>query len=319
MARVTGIAYVRYQAPDLDLMERFLLDFGLRRASRSTSALYMRGTGDSHHIHITERGPQARGVGIGLTVDSRAELETIAAQAGRDVEESNEPGGGVRAVLSDPNGFRVDILHGLEVAPPVAVRAPLVLNHAGVNPRLGTFQRPLRGPTHVSRLEHAVLACPDFGAARAFYEGLLGMKISDRLYAGAPDATVVAFLHCGLGERYTDHHTVALMQSDRAAIDHCAFVALDWDDLMLGHQHLKAAGHFHEWGVGRHILGSEVFDYWRDPFGHKLEHCVDGDMVNDDHVASNVSIEDDILSIWSPPISPTFGEITALQQPVEPE
>ena len=32
------------------------------------------------------------------------------------------------------------------------------------------------------------------------------------------------------------------------------------------------------WGVGRHIMGSQVFDYWKDPFGNELEHWTDGDL-----------------------------------------
>ena len=26
-------------------------------------------------------------------------------------------------------------------------------------------------------------------------------------------------------------------------------------------------------------MGSQVFDYWRDPFGHELEHWTDGDLL----------------------------------------
>jgi hypothetical protein len=33
------------------------------------------------------------------------------------------------------------------------------------------------------------------------------------------------------------------------------------------------------WGVGRHIMGSQVFDYWKDPWGHELEHWTDGDLL----------------------------------------
>lgn len=47
---------------------------------------------------------------------------------------------------------------------------------------------------------------------------------------------------------------------------------------MLGHQHLKAAQRQPAWGVGRHIMGSQVFDYWNDPFGNELEHWTDGDL-----------------------------------------
>jgi catechol 2,3-dioxygenase-like lactoylglutathione lyase family enzyme len=311
MGRVTGISYVRYQAPDLDVMERFLIDFGLSRTCRTASALYMRGTGNGHHIHVTELGHEARGLGLGLRVDSLADLEEIATEAGVVVEESDEPGGGMRVILSDPNGFRVDVVHGQQSLAALPVRSPLTLNNSVEARRVGVLQRPVRGPSHVARMEHAVLAGPSFDAACSFYQDLLGMNVSDRIYAGEEDATIVVFLHCGLGANYTDHHTVALMKSPQETIDHSAFVTLDWDDLTLGHYHLKSAGYAHEWGVGRHILGSEVFDYWRDPFGNKVEHCVDGDLVNDDHVPTNVSIHDDILSIWSPPISSTFGDIAA--------
>ena len=34
MIKVTDIAYVRFRAPDLDEMEKFLLEFGLHRAER---------------------------------------------------------------------------------------------------------------------------------------------------------------------------------------------------------------------------------------------------------------------------------------------
>lgn len=314
MGRVTGIAYVRYQAPDLDLMEQFLLDFGLRRSCRTSSALYMRGFGNDHHIHITQLGEESRGLGLGLRVDTREDLEDIASQAGVSVTQADEPGGGSWAILTDPNGFRVDILYAQNPVDPIEVRAPLTLNTAAGAKRLGSLQRPVRGPSHVARMEHAVLAGPNFSAARNFYENLLGMKVSDRIHAGNEDEDIVLFLHCGLGNQYTDHHTVALFNRPETGIDHSAFVALDWDDLMLGHEHLKAAGYYHEWGVGRHIMGSEVFDYWRDPFGNKVEHCVDGDMVNDDHKPGSAAISDDILAIWSPEMNETFGLINAREK-----
>ncbi|MBB6125225.1 VOC family protein [Sphingobium subterraneum] len=300
MAGVTGIRYVRYLAPDLDLMERFLTDFGLTRSSRTPSALYMRGTGSEHHIHVTELGENSGPVGVGLRVDSLEDLKAIATRAGVKTEPSDEPGGGVRAVLTDPNGMRVDLLYGQDNVDPLPVREPLVMNDSKCAKRLGSFQRPPRGASHISRVEHAVLEGPNYTAAKDFYCDLLGMEMSDSLYTNDPADTVVAFLHCGLGSAYTDHHTIALAQAPQAGFHHSAFVTLDWDDLMLGHYHLKSQGYSHDWGIGRHIMGSEVFDYWRDPFGNRVEHCNDGDMVNDEHEADNVPLEEDVLAIWSP-------------------
>ena len=31
------------------------------------------------------------------------------------------------------------------------------------------------------------------------------------------------------------------------------------------------------------MLGAQIFDYWRDPWGHVLEHFTDGDLLNASH------------------------------------
>jgi hypothetical protein len=50
---VQDIESVHYRAPDLDLMESFLADFGLQRAERTTNTLYMRGCGTDPFVHVT--------------------------------------------------------------------------------------------------------------------------------------------------------------------------------------------------------------------------------------------------------------------------
>jgi hypothetical protein len=36
----------------------------------------------------------------------------------------------------------------------------------------------------------------------------------------------------------------------------------DFDIEVLGHDYLRHQGYKNCWGVGRHILGSQIFDYW---------------------------------------------------------
>ena len=38
--------------------------------------------------------------------------------------------------------------------------------------------------------------------------------------------------------------------------------------------------YYHEWGVGRHLLGSQMYDYWRDTHGFTHEHWTDGDLLD---------------------------------------
>ena len=65
--------------------------------------------------------------------------------------------------------------------------------------------------------------------------------------------------------------------------EHSAYEVLDLDALGQGQQVLRAQGYRHMWGIGRHVLGSQLFDYWRDPDGFEYEHYTDGDLFTADH------------------------------------
>lgn len=310
---VEDIVHVRYQAPDLDLMERFLLDFGLRRAERTARALYMRAAGGAQPAHITEQGTQARAIGFALRAQSAEDLQRLAAHAGATVQAYEEPGGGQVVRLRDPAGFEVEVLHGQSTGPAGTAsptRPAHVRNTAQSRERLGATVRSETQPSQVVRLGHVVLLVPQFEPVWQFYAELLGLRISDAYHGPDPAQTTFAFLHCGLGPRYTDHHTVALGAPpggiDAPRFDHVAFEVLDLDDLMAGQAHLQAGGWTHSWGVGRHVLGSQLFDYWRDPYGHKIEHWTDGDLVNEHHVPTRGPMRPEGLSQWAPPITPAF-------------
>lgn len=47
-----------------------------------------------------------------------------------------------------------------------------------------------------------------------------------------------------------------------AKVHHSSFEVHDLDTQNIGHQHLEDAGWTNAWGVGRHFLGSQIFDYW---------------------------------------------------------
>src|SRR4026208_1071343 len=101
------LAYGRLRAPDLDREETCLTDSGWVRAERTKTALYMRGTDAPHHIHVTELG-KPRYVGTAVHAASPEDLEKVSRVEGASaIENIDEPGGGKRVRLKDPDGYQV--------------------------------------------------------------------------------------------------------------------------------------------------------------------------------------------------------------------
>ena len=288
MIKVWDLAYVRYRTPDIEKMEQFLVDFGLIPSARTNSTAYFRGTAPDHHFCIVETAPKAGFTGFAFKATSEDDLHRIAkADGASNVEPIDEPGGGKRVRLTDPTGYRIEVVHGIEDLEEIPARAPLTYNMGTDRGRRGPTQRPEIGPAHVRRLGHIVLRVGDYWKCHAFYTSLFGMRVSDQIYDGDRENIVVGFLHCDRGEAYTDHHTIGLAaRPGPIAIDHSAYEVVDLDDVVLGGRYLETKDYFRSWGVGRHWMGSQIFDYWRGPHGFKFEHWTDGDVVNSDHVAS---------------------------------
>src|SRR6516165_4183606 len=115
------LAYGRIRSPDLDKQEEFLTDFGMVRSDRTKNALYMRGSDPPHHIHVTELG-EPRYVGIAVHVASYGDREKMSRVEGASkIEGSDEPGGGKRGRLTDPDGYHGEGVHGMAMLEPIEV------------------------------------------------------------------------------------------------------------------------------------------------------------------------------------------------------
>ena len=92
-----------------------------------------------------------------------------------------------------------------------------------------------------------------------------------------------------------------------------AYEVEDYDDLMKGHFHLeylqeqdkknnveKPTSNGHAWGVARHILGSQIFDYWKEPHDFSFEHWTDGDQYKFSDGSRKSTIIDLLATQWGP-------------------
>ncbi len=305
LIKIEDVAHVRFRAPDLPRLAAFLLDFGLRPIDAGEGRIFMRGAGTSPFLYAAEAGEPGFAA-LGLRAAGRADLEILARAEGAPIEVLDAPGGGEVVRLTDPDGFAIEVVAGQAPAPPLPAPGRPPWNSTAAHPRRCATVRLAAGPAQVVRLGHVVLNVTDFRASERWYKDRFGFITSDEV-AITPEFSLGAFMRCDRGETLTDHHTLFLAQGPAAKFNHAAFEVADLDDLMVGHQYLKAAGHSQEWGVGRHILGSQVFDYWRDPWGHAVEHWTDGDLFTASS-GSNVATLADLIGVqWGPATPSTMA------------
>ncbi|MBI1238799.1 MAG: glyoxalase [Alphaproteobacteria bacterium] len=304
ITKAADLAFVRFSAPDLDVMETFLADFGMTRAARSDEALAMKGIGGAPALHVTQKGEPGF-AGLAFLLPDEASLGALADHAGVPVQTLGVPGNPKGVRLTDPNGFSVEALVWAKTnaeAPPA--HAPI--NSARGRPRRNEVSRVAGGPARVVRLGHCVINVRDFRESEAWYKEHFGLITSDEIDL-APGQALGAFLRCDRGTMPVDHHTLFLVGTGEPKFNHAAFEVVDFDDLMTGHSHLKAKGYAHEWGVGRHILGSQVFDYWRDPWGHAVEHWTDGDLFDAASGSRHATLAELMGTQWGPDAPPTMA------------
>lgn len=303
MIRIEDISHVRFAAPDLQQMRAFLETFGLTVAEAGKDRLHMRAAGPAPFAHVTELG-EAGFLALGLRAASVADLEALAASEGVSVEDLDAPGAGKIVRLTDPDGHRIEVVAGQTPAAALPVADTVPWNSIRGRARLKAVKRTGVGPANVQRLGHAVLEVSDFRRSEAWYKERFGFLTSDEIRLG-PDFALGAFLRCDRGDTPTDHHTLFLLQGPKGpGFNHAAFEVVDLDDLMRGHEALKSAQATPQWGVGRHFLGSQVFDYWLDPWGHALEHWTDGDLLTSD-IPAGIHGPDVLLGVqWGQPFPP---------------
>jgi catechol 2,3-dioxygenase-like lactoylglutathione lyase family enzyme len=186
-------------------------------------------------------------------------------------------------LLRDPSGYPVRVVHGVPDLAALPERAPLPMNFgpSEAGPvRANATQRPARRPAEIERLGHVALGTTRFRLALDWYLDTLGLIVSDFLYLdGQRDrGPVMAFIRCDLGSVPSDHHTLAMALMPQTGYLHSAYQVADIDEVAASGEYLRERGYRHAWGLGRHIQGSQIFDYWRDPDRLMFEHYTDGDV-----------------------------------------
>lgn len=308
MIKIRGGKYVVYGVSDLGKTRSFMADFGLVPVDWPGNAAYFRGALSSPYIYVAEPSAEPSLKAIGLEVDSADDLALAARIEGASrIRELSRPGGGLCVNVALPGGISLELVHGVEDAPELPVRPPSVLNEGIRKARFNVPQRPEHGPCQVLRLGHVALGVPDPVATKDWAVRNLGMIVSDAmLQPGSQDEFLGFFMRCDRGATPTDHHTLLFSKAGTSHVHHVSFEVQDIDAVHMGHEWLKSRRHKAHWGIGRHVLGSQVFDYWWDPDGLRVEHYADGDLYDNTVPATTVEGTDDQLWTWGPEVPSAF-------------
>ncbi|MCG5073251.1 VOC family protein [Paraburkholderia tagetis] len=297
---VHSIDHFALEVPSLADATHFLSAFGLELEAQPRELL-VRAPGSTHVWARARAGERKRLAWLAFNcfADDFAALRSQILDAGGR-EAAAPPGAPEDGFwFDDPDGNLLQVRPGVKTSPgckPQASHAPGARSLRGAHFRA---EAPGACPT---RLSHVLMFTPDVSRIVDFYERALGLRLSDG------SEGVVAFLHARHG---SDHHLVAFAQGSAKGWHHSAWDVPTVDEVGLGKMQMERAGYTQGWGVGRHVLGSNYFQYVRDPWGSYWEYSADIDYVDagTEWPCGNHPPEDS-LYLWGPDVPGYFFENT---------
>lgn len=262
MVRVQTLNNIALAVPDVEVVEDFYLDrWGMAAVNGDGDAerRYLRAQTSSHHSVSIEQGDPTAERGellhVAFDVESRADLdlavEAVVSVGGvieREPGDAVRPGHKASAAVRDPDGNIVELLYGADFTEE-SHRARIVA------PR---------------KLGHVVLNTPQRDVMERFY-ATLGLRVSDRTAKG------MSFMRCN-----RDHHSLAVVDSQRTGVQHVAFDVVEMDNVMVALGALTKEGTSCVWGPGRHGPGHNIFTYYADPAGVFIEYYAELEQVEEE-------------------------------------
>lgn len=260
---------------------------GLIELGREEGTVYLGAGLDTNY----DLAIMAGGTGVehfALRVDSDEQLdEIVAALDGCGIAAERRAGEGpgeVSAVAFDlPSGHRMEF---------VTVDDHRYLE--GYRPAV-----PGRASMGLLDADHINICTPDVRGLSEFLRTRLGFRYSEVIEL--PDSWLGAWTRMG-----EFHHDVAVLHTDdlRQTLHHFAWTCASPDHLVRCCDRLAEAGIRLEIGVGRHPAGANLFAYFWDPGGNRMELSTEMALVNDAMPPRIWDSPRDTFDVWGDPVVP---------------
>lgn len=264
-----SLQHAALTVPDLETGRKFYAGMGLEARALGDDLVFRCPGRAQDQVRLIEGGrKRLTYVSFGTAARELPLLQRKLEAYGIRLADAPVKAGGGGMWFRDPDGDLVNV-----VAAPdhPQRRPPVAINNPGDFKRRGKRGAPHRDiEAKPRRLGHVLKFTRNLQRAIDFYTGPLGMKLSDRI------GGMAAFLRFG-GD--SDHHTLALAQSQGTGLHHMSFEMGNLDQIQFCAQRMIEAGYRDAWGVGRHIYGSNYFHYIRDPWNSLVEFFWDIDFI----------------------------------------
>jgi catechol 2,3-dioxygenase-like lactoylglutathione lyase family enzyme len=295
---IHSLNHIGLEIPDLELEQQFLTEFGLRVSSKD-GYLEIRSSAHDHVWARIKEGKKKKLAYVSVGCYQRhfdGLIKQILENGGQKAE---------RHPIGDDDGFWFTDPHGMLLQLRVAGKTMPDSKHpiADMNVPEGVQGATTRRDmprVNPFRLAHILLFTPSVSRSVDFYEKALGVKTADRTGDG------VAFTYARFG---CDHHLLAFVASDGIGIHHTSWDVAGIDDIGVGAERMRSAGYVRQWGLGRHVLGSNYFNYICDNFGLWWEYSSHIDYIPEgvmwdggDHDPENA------FYLWGPEVPQRFAD-----------
>ncbi len=257
-ARVSDLHYVGLAVPDLAAERAFFGGtWGLTEVGEIDGKIYFAAEGSPHPyvIRLREDAEKKTDI-IGFSADSSAIVDQLFAQVTASGARiiaapgpAEGPAGGYAFRFFDPDGRAIEVI---------------------CDSRQRAHRTLAKGEAIPIGLSHIVLHTPDIQPLAAFYEDVLGFRLSDWI------GQFMVFLRCN-----PVHHRLAILPGP-PALNHVAFDVSSVDELMRGLARMTDKGVALQWGPGRHTAGNNTFSYYLTPNGNAVEYTSDLEEVDEE-------------------------------------
>ncbi|WP_377323986.1 VOC family protein [Pimelobacter simplex] len=273
MTGVKELAYVVYEVSDLAAWEHFGTELlGLQLADKDADGLSLRMDAKPYRWRV-ERGTADDLAVSGYEVASEVDLDDLVARLRAAGAEVAEGGAGLAALRKvdrvvttvDPMGNRIELVTGFADAETSFVSDVL----------LGEFVTGAGGAGHQVLLSKGVSRADYL----AFYEGVLGFRISDIIVEELAPGIVadLIFLHCN-----PRHHSVAFGDMPHPKRTHHFMVEVtDMRDVGMAWDRCLKAGQPFEMTLGMHPNDNMFSFYVKTPSGFAVEYGWGGLLIDD--------------------------------------